>query len=50
MPLKGMKPMLKRQDRLDLPAEHEHWRNERLFELQGTRNKFVDNLYLETPL
>ena len=48
--LKGMKPMLKRWNRLDLPNEHEHWRNERIFELQGTRNKFIDNFHLGNSL
>lgn len=48
--LKGMKLMLKRWNRLDPPAEHEHWRNERIFELQGTRNKFIDNFYLGNSL
>jgi len=45
-PLHGMKSMLKRWNRLDPPGEHEHWRNERIFELQGTRNKFIDNYFL----
>ena len=44
--LKGMTPMLKRWNRLDPPTEHEYWRNERIFLLQGTRNKFIDNYYL----
>jgi deoxyribonuclease-1 len=48
--LKGMLPMLKRWNRLDPPAEHEHWRNERIFELQGTRNKFIDNFHLGNSL
>lgn len=48
--LKGMKPMLKRWNRLDKPNEHEHWRNERIFELQRTRNKFIDNLHLGNSL
>ena len=48
--LKGMKLMLKRWNRLDSPNEHEHWRNERIFELQGTRNKFIDNLFLGNSL
>jgi deoxyribonuclease-1 len=48
--LKGMLPMLKRWNRLDPPAEHEHWRNERIFELQGTRNKFIDNYHLGNAL
>lgn len=48
--LKGMKPMLKRWNRLDPPNEHEHWRNDRIFELQGTRNKFIDNYLLGNSL
>ena len=48
--LKGMKPMLKRWNRLDPPNEHEHWRNERIFELQGTRNKFIDDFHLGNSL
>ena len=48
--LKGMLPMLKRWNRIDPPAEHEHWRNERIFELQGTRNKFIDNYHLGNSL
>lgn len=48
--LKGMKPMLKRWNRLDPLAEHEHWRNERIFMLQGTRNKFIDNYHLGNSL
>lgn len=48
--LKGMKLMLKRWNRLDPPAEHEHWRNERIFELQGTRNKYIDNFHLGNSL
>jgi len=48
--LKGMLPMLKRWNRLDKPNEHEHWRNERIFELQGTRNKFIDNYHLGNSL
>lgn len=48
--LKGMLPMLKRWNRLDPPGEHEHWRNERIFELQGTRNIFIDNYHLGNSL
>ena len=48
--MKGMKPMLKRWNRLDPPAEHEYWRNERIYELQGTRNKFIDNFHLGSSL
>jgi len=44
--LKGMTPMLKRWNRLDPPTEHEYWRNDRIFILQGTRNRFIDNYYL----
>ena len=44
--LKEMTPMLKRWNRLDPPTEHEYWRNERIFILQGTRNIFIDNYYL----
>ena len=49
-PLHGMKSMLKRWNRLGPPGEHEHWRNERIFELQGTRNKFIDNYFLGNSL
>ena len=48
--LKGMLPMLKRWNRLDPPGEHEHWRNERIFQLQGTRNKFIDDFHLGNSL
>ena len=48
--LKGMKLMLKRWNRLDQPNDHEHWRNERIFEIQGTRNKFIDNFHLGNSL
>lgn len=40
---KGMLPMLKRWNRLDPPGEHEYWRNDRIYKLQGTRNKYIDN-------
>jgi len=48
--LKGMLPMLKRWNRFDPPGEHEHWRNERIHKLQGTRNKFIDNYHLGNSL
>ena len=48
--LKGMLPMLKKWNRLDKPNEHEHWRNDRIFKLQGTRNKFIDNYHLGNSL
>jgi len=48
--LRGMLPMLKAWNRLDPPNEHEHWRNERIFALQGTRNKFIDNYHLGNSL
>ena len=48
--LRDMLPMLKRWNRLDPPGEHEHWRNERIFELQGTRNRFIDNFHLGNTL
>ena len=48
--LKGMLPMLKRWNRLDKPNEHEHWRNERIFQLRGTRNKFIDDYHLGNSL
>ena len=41
--LKGMLLMLKEWSRLDPPDEHENWRNERINQLQGTRNKFIDD-------
>ena len=41
--LKGMLLMLKEWSRLDPPDEHEIWRNERINQLQGTRNKFIDD-------
>ena len=49
-PFHGMLPMLKRWNRLDPPGEHEHWRNERIHQIQGTRNKFIDNYYLGNSL
>ncbi len=48
--LRGMLPMLKEWNRLDPPNEHEHWRNERIFALQGTRNKFIDNYHIGNSL
>ena len=48
--LHGMLLMLKRWNRLDPPGEHEHWRNQRIYELQGTRNKFIDNYFLGNSL
>ena len=48
--LHGMLPILKRWNRLDPPSEHEHWRNERIYELQGTRNQFIDNYFLGNSL
>ena len=50
LPLKGMKLMLKRWNREDPPGEDEHWRNERILELQGTRNRFIDNYHLANSL
>lgn len=50
LPLKDMLSMLKCWNRQDPPGEHEHWRNERIFELQGTRNKFIDNYHLANSL
>jgi len=37
-------------NRLDPPEEYEHWRNDLIFELQGTRNKFIDNYFLGNAL
>lgn len=48
--LKGMLPMLKRWNRSDPPDENEHWRNDRINTLQGTRNKFIDNYYLANSM
>lgn len=48
--LKEMLPMLKRWNRFDPPNEHEHWRNDRIFKLQGTRNKFIDNYHLANSM
>jgi len=51
LPIPGdMKAMLKRWNRLDPPGEHEHWRNDIIFELQGTRNQFIDNYFLGNSL
>jgi len=50
LPLYGMKTMLKKWNRTDPPGEHEYWRNERIFELQGIRNKFIDNFHLINSL
>jgi len=51
LPVPGdMKAMLKRWNRLDPPGEHEHWRNDFIFELQGTRNTFIDNYFLGNAL
>ena len=51
LPITGdMKGMLKRWNRLDPPGEHEHWRNDLIFELQGTRNQFIDNYFLVNSL
>ena len=48
--LKGMLPMLKKWNRKDKPDEHEHWRNEKIEEIQGTRNPFIDNYHLGNSL
>ena len=50
LPLMGMKVTLKKWNRADPPGEHEHWRNERIFYLQGTRNRFIDNYHLANSL
>ncbi len=41
--LRGMLPILKIWNQQDQPDQHEHWRNQRIFELQGSRNRFIDN-------
>jgi len=48
--LRDMLSMLKRWNRLDPPDEHEHWRNERINELQGTRNQYIDDYFLGNSL
>lgn len=45
LPLRGMKKMLKKWNRQDQPDEMEHWRNDLIEELQGTRNPFIDNFH-----
>ena len=35
--------MLKKWHYQDVPSKHEKWRNDRIEQLQGTRNYFVDN-------
>lgn len=44
-PLKGMKPMLERWNEEDPADFNEMWRNEAIFRLQGTRNRFITESY-----
>jgi len=50
LPLKSMKPMLKRWNTLDPPNKHEYWRNERIHQLQQIRNQFIDDHHLVDSL
>lgn len=43
LPLHGMGPMLARWHQDDPPDGVERWRNDRIEELQGTRNGFIDS-------
>ena len=42
LPLRAMLPVLKIWHRKDPPNNYERWRNKRIFDLQGTRNRFID--------
>jgi deoxyribonuclease-1 len=48
--LKGMLPMLKRWNAEDPPSANERWRNNRIEELEGVRNKFIDDHRLADQL
>jgi deoxyribonuclease I len=48
--LKGMLSMLKRWDRSDPPNAHERWRNKQIENLEGIRNRFIDDRTLADRL
>ncbi len=43
LPLMGMLPMLKKWNKQDPVDDHERWRNDKIEEIQETRNPFIDD-------